>query len=165
MPPKKRPFKRPDERYYYRLIRKASQFHVGLDRREWLNLWHQHFDWEGFGDLSWRHRRRHLSVLLRALARARAELKDSRKPHQLFVIVHPRESASDAIYIHTENPHNTEFPCRLSGRKINALPSLLAGRVDLTLYEVLVSNHDEGENLCHSPARLSRNSFQVIDLE
>lgn len=144
MPPKKRPTKRPDERYYYRLIRKASLFRVDIEKREWLNLWHQHFDWEGFGDLSWRHRRRHLAVLLRALTRARVELKGSSKPNQLFATVHTRESASDAIYVHTENPHNTEFPCKLSGRKIEALPTLLAGRVNLALYDVLVSHHEDG---------------------
>ena len=151
MPPKKKPKQLPDERYYYRLTRKASLFRVDIEKHEWLNLWHQHFDWEGFGDLGWRHRRRHLAVLLRALMRARIELSSSRKPHQLFAIVHTKESASDAIYVHTENPHNTEFPCKLSGQELEVLPSLLAGRVNLTLYAVLVRHHEEGTTYVIQP--------------
>ena len=141
---KQTPGKPPDRRYYHRLTRRARMFRVDIDQRAWLNLWHEHFDWEGHGDLGWRHRRRHLSVLLQALARARVELGCASMPSQLFAIVHPRDSASDALYVHTENPHNPDFPYQLSGRPLETLPPLLAGRVDLALYEVLANVQEDG---------------------
>lgn len=141
MPPKKRPENRPDKRYYHRLRRSASQFRVDMEARQWCNLWHQHFDWDGFGDLSWRHRRAHLAALLRALTRARLELNSSTQAHQLFAIVHARNSVNDALYVHTDNPHNTEFPCHMLGRKSEFPGPLLAGRVNLARYEVLVRAH------------------------
>jgi len=134
--------KHPDKRYYHRLFRKASRFRVDLEKREWFNLWHQHFDWEGFGDINRMHHRRHLSALLRALARARVELLESGTPYQLFAIVHERDSGGDAVFVHTENPHDTVFPCPLIGRALKMLPPLLAGRVDLDLYRVLVRHHE-----------------------
>lgn len=135
--------KRPDKRYYYDLFRKVRLFRVDLEQRGWMNLWHQHFDWEGFGDLSWVHRRRHISALLQALARARIELKNQSMAHQVFATVHVPGSANNALYVHTENPH-AAFPCKLSGRALAFLPATLAGRVDLRLYEVL-SSHSQGE--------------------
>lgn len=134
----KRPTKRPDRRYYHDLFREARRFRVDLGRRFWMSLWHQHFDWEGFGDLGWLHRRRHVSALLQALARARVELHHHGMPHQLFATVHVPGSADDALYVHTQNPHSA-FPCEITGRPLSSLPAVLAGLVDLRLYEVLVS--------------------------
>lgn len=148
--PTKRPEKRPDKRYYHDLFRKARRFRVKLDAHGWRSLWHQHFDWEGFGDLGWLHRRRHVSALLQALARARMELVNTGMPHQLFATVNVPGSANDALYVHTENPHS-DFPCALSGHPIAVLPAILAGRVDLGLYEVLASHVEGGVSYSVQP--------------
>ena len=159
MPPKKRPDERPDKRYYYRLRRTTRLFRVDVEGRKWFNLWHQHFDWNGFGDLSWRDRRAHLAALLQALTRARLELSRTDKPYQLFALVHTKDSANDALYVHTENPHNTEFPCTLWGRKTEFLGPLLAGRVNLARYVVLVNAHGKGTSYVIQPiAELGRSA-------
>jgi hypothetical protein len=124
-------------RYYFDLKRKTRTFNVALEDKQWCDLWHQHFDWKGLGDKGWLHRRRHLTALLVALVRARQELKSANLPHQLFAIVHPRDSGSDAIYVHTENPNSTPFPITHTGQEVESLPSLLASRVDLSQYRVL----------------------------
>jgi hypothetical protein len=140
-------FKEPNKRYYFELQRKTRSFRVDLPKRKWCDLWHQHFDWEGFGDRGWVHRRRHLSALLVALSRARNELALSSQPYQLFAVVHVSDAGSDAIYVHTENPNGTEFPLSHSGRVLQSLPPLLAGRVDLNKYRVF-SQH-EGKEHCY----------------
>ena len=135
---------------YARLFRAAISFAVNLPQRQWCNLWHQHFDGKGFGDLNWVHRRRHITVLLKALNRARRELQATKQPHQLFAIVHPQDSSSDAIYVHTPNPYS-EFPSAISGSEIHTLPPLLAGRVDQSIYEVLVNRHNDGNTYLIRP--------------
>lgn len=130
---------RPDRDYYRRLRRRSDNFRVDLAAKVWCDLWHTHFDWKGFGDLGWVHRRRHLNALLRALAHARTELAVASVPHQLFALVHPGSSADDALYVHTPNPNGTEFPCAFSSATpISELPPLLVGRVDLSKYSVLL---------------------------
>ena len=134
--------KHPDKLYYFKLFTKANRFVVDLKKHTWCDLWHQHFDCEGFGNINWVHRRRHLAALLRALTRARHELNESRKPYQLFALVHPRDSGSDAIFVHTENPNGTKFPCKLSCQPIASFPPLLAGYIDPDIYEVLTDVHE-----------------------
>lgn len=136
----------PDRDYYRRLYRTADSFRVDLITKRWCDLWHVHFDWNGFGNLNRVHRLKHLNVVLRALDRARRELAGTTQPYQLFAIVYPRSSIDDAVYVHTENPNGTEFPLRFSGAvPIDTLPPLLAGRVNLKLYSVLKQRHDEGD--------------------
>lgn len=134
--------KRPDRDYYRRLRRRADSFGVDLAAKQWCDLWHTHFDWKGFGELGWVHRRRHLNALLRALDRARTELATVSSPHQLFALVHPGSSADDAIYVHTPNPNGSEFPCAFSNAApVSELPPLLVGRVDLSRYSVLLQRY------------------------
>ena len=129
----------PASQHYYRsLWRKARQFRVDMSAKQWCDLWHAHFDWDGKGDESWLDRRKHVRVLLHALARARRELKSFGGPYQLFATVHPASSADDAIYVHTENPNGTPFPCEHTGAiPVASLPQPLAGEVSLIHYEVL----------------------------
>jgi len=134
-----------DRAYYRKLRRKAEGFRVNLAAKTWCDLWHEHFDWDGKGNDGWLARRKHLRALLAALRRARAELRSSSQPHQLFALVHPRSSGDDAVFVHTPNPNGTPFPHEFAGyRAVPALPPLLAGRVDRSLYRVLSAPNEEG---------------------
>lgn len=150
-PPRRRPrgrplvAQRPDRKYYFQLLLAAQRFRVGLEASGWCDLWHRHFDWEGFGDIGRVHRRRHLIVLLRALNRARIELQASARPCQLFALIHPRRSVDDAVYVHTETPHASAFPCPLSGRRLGVLPAFLSGRLDACRYVVRVLAGGDGD--------------------
>jgi hypothetical protein len=126
----------PTNRYYFELKKKTNSFKVELIAKQWCDLWHQHFDWRGFGDTGWLHRRRHLSALLVALSHARKELTDAGIPCQVFALVHPNDSGSDAIYVHTKNPNGTPFPIVHTGETVISLPPLLASRICLTRHQV-----------------------------
>ena len=96
--------KQSDAAYYARLWREARAYRVDMARKRWCDYSHQHFDWEGFGDRSWRDRRRHLAVLLKAFRRAQVELSRFRGEYQLFASITPGDSGGDAVYVHTPQP-------------------------------------------------------------
>jgi hypothetical protein len=123
--------------YSERLKRRGKRFHLDMRPKQWCDLWHTHFDWDGAGDKRWIDRRRHLTALFTAMARARKELAGWGKPHQLFAQVYPKDSANDALYVHTPNPNGTSFPLIHDGaRKLSTLPRLLLGKVSETKYAV-----------------------------
>lgn len=128
----------PDQNYYRELHLKAARFRVNLETKEWCDFWHQHFDWKGFGNLGWLHRRRHLAAVLKALCKARLELSDTKQPYQLFALIHPNSSGDDGIFVHTPNPNGSEFPCTfVDAVEIQVLPPLLVTRINLETYTVL----------------------------
>jgi len=138
-------FRDPTAAYYRLLKREASRFTVDMARRKWCDLWHEHFDWRGFGDRGFVHRRRHVNALLTALRRARVELSDHPGPYQVFAIVHVKDSANDGLYVHTPNPNGTDFPMEFPGAEsVVGLPPLLSGRVDLHHYKVLRQRNGDG---------------------
>ena len=126
----------PSAVYYTGIWRKARSYKVDMAGKRWCDLWHQHFDWDGAGNASWRDRRRHLAVLLHAFRRAQAELASFHGEHQVFVIVSPSDSASDAVFVHTPNPNGTPFPVEPFGERVLSLPPLLARRLDMHRYQV-----------------------------
>jgi hypothetical protein len=127
---------KPDAAYYVGIWRNARRYKVDMARKRWCDLSHQHLDWDGFGNTSWRDRRRHLAALLHAFRRAQVELASFSGEYQLFVSVTPDDSGNDAVYIHTPNPNQTPFPMVPLGERVSNLPSLLAGRIDKERYEV-----------------------------
>lgn len=133
--------KQPDADYYASLWREARSYRVDMARKRWCDFSHQHFDWEGFGDRSWRDRRRHLAVLLKAFRRAQVELSSFRGEYQLFASITPGDSGGDAVYVHTPNPNGTPFPMVPNGERISQLPPLLAGRIDMMRYQVFRYGH------------------------
>ena len=75
------------EHAYYRKLPKTSRtFVVDLRAKQWYDLHHAHFDWDGKGNEGRVQRVRHLNAHLRALRRARLELQGQDKPHQLFCL-------------------------------------------------------------------------------
>ncbi len=133
---KNRSTKGPNAEYYAKLLRTSRSYKVDMLRKVWCDYSHQHFDWEGFGNRSWRDRRRHLAALLRAFRAAQNELRSYPHDYQVFVTVAPHDSASDAIYIHTPNPNNTPFPMVPEGEPVHSLPHLIANRIDSSIYAI-----------------------------
>jgi hypothetical protein len=136
----------PMKRSYYATLRKRSRdYTLRMDKKQWCDLHHQHFDWDGKGDTGFAHRIRHLNALLRALRNVRNELRSYQQPYQLFAYVDLKSSADDALYVHTPNPNGTEFPCPIDSESEPATaPPLLAARLDLSLYEIRRKRSPDG---------------------
>jgi len=126
-----------DRHYYRELTRKSRNYAVRMDKKQWCDLHHDHFDWDGKGNTDRTHHVRHLNALLRALRRARTELESYGHPYQLFAYVDLKNSADDALYVHTPNPNGTEFPNPIDDVSVLVqAPPILAARVDSKHYEV-----------------------------
>lgn len=134
-----------ERRYYRELASKSRNYAVRMDKKQWCDLHHDHFDWDGKGNASRAHRVRHLNALLRALRRARIELERYGHPYQLFAYIDLKNSADDALYVHTPNPNGTEFPSPIESLSVPVqAPPLLGARVDSRYYEVRRSGSESG---------------------
>ena len=119
-PPVRRPrLKQPDAGYYARLWREARSYRVDMARKRRCDYSHQRFDWEGFGDRSWRDLRRHLAILLEAFRLAEMEVSGFEGEYQSFASVTPGDSGGDSIYVHIRNPNCTPFPMLPNGERIS----------------------------------------------
>ena len=126
-----------DRDYYRKLTTKSRTFTLRKDQKKWCDFYHAHFDWDGKGNEDRTQRVRHLNALFRALRRAEAELRNYALPFQLFAYVDLRDSASDALYIHTPNPNQSPFPIPIDEISFPAhVPAIIGARMDFTKYEI-----------------------------
>src|SRR3712207_3118180 len=71
------------KRYYRKLHRQdfTKRWNDILsDNETWFNLAHQHFDWWGYGDISWKEHKEHLDVLFKHFTMIETQLKSIKRP-------------------------------------------------------------------------------------
>jgi len=154
--------KRGLRRYYKNLNLKIDDWSglnfVSTDQ-SWFDFWHTHFDWNGFGNNSFRKRKPHLDKLFRHfhILAERAMLLD--KNFQVWALVLDYASNSDALFLHTSNPNHDNFPHLYSGlSKTSTLTNTaLKNYMDkLKGYEIFYGNANEAycvlfnKNIGHS---------------
>ncbi len=124
-------------RYFRKLPDWPQSVRVQLGGSSWYDLWHTHPDFYGWSLRSGRAHRAHLEVLFAAFRRVVGELASSNEPGQVFVTVNSRDTAGDALYVHTPNPNADNFPFQFPGYSWSEeVPSLLAPFVDRVSSEV-----------------------------
>lgn len=105
-------------RYYKRLATEND-----LDRATWLEFdspttwfdnWHLHFDRKGYGNNSFKRRKPHLDKLFRHFDLLLGKTKRLKSDFQLYAILLDFDSYSDALFLHTPNPNNSQFPFEIS---------------------------------------------------
>lgn len=98
---------------YYRKLNKLNVCDDWLDALSeddtWFNLAHEHFDWSGYGNISWKEHREHLNVLFDNFSTIEQRMKGINRPIQLFAVIHVNDSEQDALYFHTPNPYS-DYP-------------------------------------------------------
>lgn len=80
----------------------------------WFDNWHLHFDWKGYGNDSFKRRKPHLDKLFRHFDLLVDKTKHLKKDFQLYSILLDFDSYSDALFLHTPNPNNSQFPFKIS---------------------------------------------------
>ncbi|GGK89669.1 hypothetical protein ACD591_08045 [Rufibacter glacialis] len=109
--------KRRGLRIYFRRLEKHNDlegFAALISGKEsWFDFGHTHYDWEGLGINSWKKRKPHLDTLFRNFDLYPNRLKLIEKPFQLFIQLYDYDSSDDAIFIHTENPNQDNFPYKI----------------------------------------------------
>lgn len=102
---------------YYRNLKK-EEIPVWLDIRSheknWFDFFHQHIFTKDIGIVSWKSRKQHLDCLFRLAEKYEKEVKYLNRDFQLWININEFDYEDDAIYLHTENPNNSEFPWRIN---------------------------------------------------
>ena len=76
----------------------------------WFDFWHTHVDWQGHGNGSWEARLPYLNELVRVFDELKSELKQYPQKYQLWILINEQDSGEDAVYIHSPNPNEENFP-------------------------------------------------------
>ncbi|MFD2909009.1 hypothetical protein ACFSX9_09690 [Flavobacterium ardleyense] len=106
------------KRYYRNLATEND-----LDKTTWLDFnkpdnWfdncHLHFDWKGYGNNSFKRRKPHLDKLFRHFDLLADKTNKLKIEFQLYSILLDFNSYSDALFLHTPNPNNSQFPFKIS---------------------------------------------------
>lgn len=102
-------------RRYYKKLTTDNDVHraTWLDFKNpesWFDNWHLHFDWKGYGNNSFKRREPHLDKLFRHFEILADRTKELKKGFQLYCVVFDFDSYSDALFLHTPNPNNGQFP-------------------------------------------------------
>jgi len=106
------------KRYYRNLairndLDKATWLNFA-DPKTWFDNWHVHFDWKGYGNKSFKRRKPHLDKLFRHFDLLVNKTKILKTDFQLYTILLDFDSYSDALFLHTPNPNNSQFPFMVS---------------------------------------------------
>ena len=103
-------------RRYYKNLAFQNDFENAIfldfqnDPNAWFDKWHWHFDWSGFGNHSFKKRKPHLDKLFRHFEMLIERTKCLKIEFQLFALILDNDSSSDAVFLHTSNPNNNDFP-------------------------------------------------------
>jgi len=138
------------KRYYRNLATEND-----LDKATWLDFenpetwfdnWHLHFDWKGYGNDSFKRRKPHLDKLFRHFELLVDKTQKLKIDFQLYTILLDFDSYSDALFLHTPNPNNSQFPFKISD--LQSTTTLTNKRLNdyinnLNCYEKLFGQADE----------------------
>lgn len=103
-------------RYFHNLQKEAAAEPLQLDfgKDSWFNLWHTHLDFYGYGNRSIKIRRAHIKAHIALYESLQERLETFEKPFQSWVEIDDRDAGSDAVYIHTPNPNEDNFPLKIA---------------------------------------------------
>ncbi len=136
------------QRKYYRKLKELSNYDW-LDLtggvNSWFDLWHDHMDWKGWGNINWKHRKPHLDALVSSFELLKMKLVNYTKDFQLFMYIEVNDSSSDAVYINTENPNgHRSFPMKLKFVTNKRIPDgNLRNFIDELPYVKITSYYEE----------------------
>ena len=110
--------KRGLKRYYKSLTTKIDLDEIArlcIDNpNPWFKSQHLHFDRRGYGNDSFNRRKPHLDKLFRHFEFLVEKAKKSKADFQLYAVLLDYHSSSDALFLHTPDPDNNQFPFKVS---------------------------------------------------
>jgi hypothetical protein len=86
----------------------------------WFDNWHLHFDWKGYGNDSFKRRKPHLDKLFRHFDMLVDRTKRLKTDFQLYAVLLDMDSSNDALFLHTPNPNNSQFPFQFSDLELTS---------------------------------------------
>lgn len=114
------------KKYFLKLDKLVESTNLSFTENDWYDLWHTHYDWNGYGNKNRKYRNEHLKTGIKVFKKILNQAKMFTKPYQCWMAINKNDSSQDTIYFHTKNPNHDNFPYDLT--KIvwsNKIPSLL----------------------------------------
>ena len=110
------------KRYFRKILDEAHSFSPSLGADDWYDMWHYHADWGGYGNLSWKYRLKHIEALCIIYKKFIENLPEFKKPYQLWIYLNQNDSGQDAVFFHTPNPNENNFPCKFNDAQWDISP-------------------------------------------
>lgn len=83
------------------------------NEKNWFSFYHQHVYNKDYTNKSWKSRKQHLDALFCLFLKYEEKVKDMNRDFQLWININELDSDDDAIYLHTENQNNSDFPYKI----------------------------------------------------
>ncbi|MEK5069607.1 hypothetical protein [Sporosarcina sp. FSL K6-1508] len=108
-------------RYFRNLSREVSldNYNLQFDNEGWFDLWHTHLDFSGIGNDSLKIRREHIKAHLALYKNLLKKLEPFEKPYQTWIHLDDEDAGTDAVFIHTPNPNEDNFPLKVENLNWN----------------------------------------------
>lgn len=107
--------------YWHRAKKKAIAGLERLNFSTWFDFWHTHPDWYSKGNRFPENRAMVAKITYELLCYAEKLSQLRSEPIQIFATI-CEDTASNAVYIHTENPNGTPFPDKFTDTIWDAPP-------------------------------------------
>jgi hypothetical protein len=127
------------KRYLRNLWREAIVEGYDLDFSQdgWFDLWHTHLDFYGRGNSSVKIRREHIKAHITLYNSLLEKLQTLEKPYQSWIELVDKDASLDAVYMHTPNPNEDNFPLKIENISWNcAVPTYIKDLIDLNEYNI-----------------------------
>lgn len=132
------------KRYFRNLWREVNNVNLKLDNEYWFDFWHNHLDFFGRGELSSKIRKEHIIAHLALYDNVLNQLEQFQKPYQTWVYISEDDPCLDAVYIHSFNPNEDNFPLKITSLKWDCnLPDRFKDLIDVDKFNVA---YDENDN-------------------
>jgi len=102
-------------RYYQKLATDSQKSQIDLSDEASYDFWHHHVDWKGRGNLSAKDRVAHLKALFTIFENVLEQVKTYKKPYQTWLSINSKDAYQDALFFHTPNPNQNNFPYAFPG--------------------------------------------------
>jgi len=76
----------------------------------WFNFWHTHLDFIGRGNEKLKYRKPHIKASFNLMKNLDERLKKWGNPYQIWIEISKEDSSSDAVFVHSNNPSENNFP-------------------------------------------------------
>lgn len=126
-------------RYFRNLWREVTvdNYNLQFDNEAWFDLWHTHLDFSGIGNKSLKLRREHIKAHLALYKNLLKKLELLDKSYQTWILLDDEDVSTDAVFIHTPNPNENNFPLKVENLNWNCtIPTSFKDLIDTKEFNV-----------------------------
>lgn len=115
----------------------VDNYNLQFDNEAWFDLWHTHLVFSGIGNDSLKLRREHIKAHLTLYKNLLKKLEPFEKPYQTWILLDDKDAGTDAVFIHSLNPNEDNFPLKVENSNWNCtIPTSFKDLIDTNEFNV-----------------------------